>query len=589
MRRKIMAYDLLIKNGRVVDGSGEPAFQADVAVSQGKIAGVGKYNGAGAKRTIDAEGRIVAPGFIDHHTHFDPQAVWDPFCGSSVHNGHTTVIVGQCGQVIAPARPGDGEWYLEFFSDAEQIPLSVLKAGVDVTWESVGDYLNALAKKRGINVGTLVGHSGIRRYVMGEAASEREATRDEMAAMKKLIRESMHAGALGFSTAPKDRGDPAGVGPDEERWELASVLGELGTGIFQVAGGAPGGTAATREVARQLAARTGRPSIYNLVSQPIAQPDEWEKHLNWLKDSFKSGARCYGSCTSVVAGAIFDLRRGLNVPQDEDITHPEGIFRGMPTWDKVMALPYQERIRAFRDSKLREALSAEAVEGTVAQEGGMTDRRGRARGFFNRRWDLVQVFMTQHERNRGLEGKSVAEIARRQNKSVMDAFLDLSLDEDLQTCFIAIDRNTDPKAQKEILGSRYTVIGTSDGGARPHTADRHEYSTYLLSHWVREQQAMTLEEAVHRLTGKTALMHDLHDRGFIAAGKAADITIFDPDTIAPKPREPVSDLPGGGVQVKREAVGIDHVIVNGTVLFEKGEFSDALPGQIVRGPLYRQA
>src|SRR5438128_1824512 len=171
-----------------------------------------------------------------------------------------------------------------------------------------------------------------------------------------------------------------------------------------------------------------------------------------------------------------------------------------------------------------------------------------ARALFNRRWDPVQVFMTQHERNRGLEGQSVAEIGRMQNKSVLDAFLDLSLDEDLQTC---------------------------------------EYSTHLLGHWVREQQAMPLEEAVCRLTGKTALMHDLHDRGFIAAGKAADITIFDPDTIASKPREPVNDLPGGGVQVKREAVGIDHVIVNGTVLFENGELTGALPGQIIRGPLYQ--
>src|SRR5579864_2491611 len=244
---RVMAYDLLIKNGRVVDGSGAPAFHADVAIQDGKIVGVGKANGAAAKRMIDAAGRVVAPGFIDHHTHFDPQAVWDPYCGSSVQNGHTTVIVGQCGQVIAPVRPGDGEWYLEFFSDAEQIPLPVLKAGVDITWESVGDYLNALGKKRGINVGTLIGHSGIRRYVMGEAASEREATPEEMAAMQRLIREAMHDGALGFSTAPKDRGDPAGVGDDAERWALASVLGELGTGVFQVAGGAPGGTKQTRQ------------------------------------------------------------------------------------------------------------------------------------------------------------------------------------------------------------------------------------------------------------------------------------------------------------------------------------------------------
>ena len=583
-----MAYDLLIKNGRVVDGSGEPAFHADVAVHQGKIVGVGKSNGAAAKRTIDAEGRVVAPGFIDHHTHFDPQAVWDPYCGSSVQNGHTTVIVGQCGQVIAPVRPGDGEWYLEFFSEAEAIPLSVLKEGVDVTWESVGDYMDALGKRRGINVGTLIGHSGVRRYVMGEAASQRaDATPEELAAMQKLVREAMYAGALGFSTAPKDRGDPAGAAIDAERWALASVLGELGTGVFQVAGGGPGGTAATRQVARELAARTGRPSIYNLVSQPVEHPDEWRKHLQWLEDSFKTGARCYGSCVSVVAGPIFDLRLGLDVPQDEDVMNPNGLFQGMPTWEKVMALPYQDRLRAFRDPTLRRSLSAEAVEGTVAQQRPMTDRRGRARGFFNRRWDLVQVFMTQYERNRGLEGKSITRIAEEQGKSVMDAFLDLAVDEDLQTFFIAVDRNSDPAAQKEILGSKYTVIGTSDGGARPHSADRQEYSTHLLGHWVREQQAMTLEEAVYRLTGKTALMHDMHDRGFIAAGKVADITIFDPDTIASKPREPVSDLPAGGVQVKRDAIGIDHVIVNGTVLLDNGKLSDALPGQIVRGPLYQ--
>ena len=582
-----MTYDLLIKNARVVDGSGEPSFSADVAVHQGKIAGVGKTSAA-AKRTIDAGGRVVAPGFIDHHTHFDPQALWDPYCGSSVQNGHTTILVGQCGQVIAPARPGDHDWYLEFFSEAEAIPMSVLRQGVNFTWESVAEYMDALGQRRGCNVGTLVGHSGLRRYVMGEAASERaESTSDEIAAMQKLLREGIYAGALGFSTSPLGRGDPAGAATDAERLALAGVLGGLGTGVMQVSGGAPGGTKATRQLARELSAHAGRPTIYNLVTQPIERPDEWQEHLRWLEDSFKSGARCYGSCVSVVAGPIFDLRLGLDVPQDEDLTNPNSLFAGMPTWDRVMALPYGERMRAFRDPAVRKSLSAEAVEGTVAQERPGTDRRGRARGFFNRRWDLVQVFMTQHARNRGLEGKSVTQIAEMQGKSVMDAFLDLSLDEELQTFFIGVDRNNDPAAQKQILGSPYTVIGTSDGGARPHSADRHEYSTHLLGHWVREQQVMTLEEAVHRLTGRTALMHDMHDRGIVAAGKVADLVIFDPDTIASKPREPVNDLPAGGVRVKRDAVGIDYVVVNGTVLLDKGELTDALPGQIVRGPLYQ--
>ena len=582
-----MTYDLLIKNARVVDGSGEPSFSADVAVHQGKIAGVGKTSVA-AKRTIDAGGRVVAPGFIDHHTHFDPQALWDPYCGSSVQNGHTTILVGQCGQVIAPARPGDHDWYLEFFSEAEAIPMSVLRQGVNFTWESVAEYMDALGQRRGCNVGTLVGHSGLRRYVMGEAASERaEATADEIAAMQKLLREGVYAGALGFSTSPLGRGDPAGAATDAERLALAGVSGTLAPASCR-------SPAARQEVRRRRASSRvsfrrmldGRPSTILSRSRSSGPTNGRSTCAGW-RNWFKSGARCYGSCVSVVAGPIFDLRLGLDVPQDEDLTNPNSLFAGMPTWDRVMALPYGERMRAFRDPAVRKSLSAEAVEGTVAQERPGTDRRGRARGFFNRRWDLVQVFMTQHARNRGLEGKSVTQIAEMQGKSVMDAFLDLSLDEELQTFFIGVDRNNDPAAQKQILGSPYTVIGTSDGGARPHSADRHEYSTHLLGHWVREQQVMTLEEAVHRLTGRTALMHDMHDRGIVAAGKVADLVIFDPDTIASKPREPVNDLPAGGVRVKRDAVGIDYVVVNGTVLLDKGELTDALPGQIVRGPLYQ--
>jgi N-acyl-D-amino-acid deacylase len=582
-----MAYDLLIKNGRVVDGSGGPSFQADVAVHQGKIVGVGKFNES-ATRIIDAEGRAVAPGFIDHHTHYDPQALWDPLCSYTVQNGNTSVIVGQCGQVLAPARPGDHDWYLEFFAAAETIPLSAIHQGVNFTWESIAGYLDALGQRRGINVGALIGHSGVRRYVMGEASSQRaEATPEELETMRRLVREGMLAGALGFSTAPTGRGDPAGVAKDAERLALGSVLGELGTGIFQVSGGSPEGVVGTRRMARELSRQTGRPAIYNLVSQELEHPDGWKDHLQWLEESFKSGARAYGSCVSVTAGPIFNLRLGLDVPQDEDLINPHSIFHGMPTWDAVMARPYQERMRAFRDAATRKALSAEAVEGTAAQERPGTDRRGRARGYFNRRWDLVQVFMTYQERNRQLEGKSVEQLGKEQGKSTMDAFLDLVLDEDLQTYFICVDRNIDVEAQRQILGSPYTVIGTTDGGARPYTMDRYEYSTRLLGYWVRDKQVMSLEEAVYRLTGKTALMHDLQDRGFLAPRQAADIVIFDPETIASKPREPVYDLPDGGVRVKREAIGIDYVLVNGEVLLESGEHTGALPGQVLRGPLYQ--
>ena len=577
-----MAYDLLIKNGLVVDGSGGPSFHADVAVKDGKIVGIGRFNET-ATRTINADGRVVAPGFIDHHTHYDPQALWDPLCSSTAQNGNTSVVVGMCGQVLAPVRPGDEDWYMEFFAEAEDVPLSAMRKGLNFNWETIGEYLDALGQRRGVNVGALVGHSGVRRYIMGESF-EGEATPAQIEAMKGVVRDGMLAGALGFSTSPGGmRGSPAAVASDEERYALASVLGELGSGIFQVRGGSD----VSMGTAAELSRRTGRPAVYNILFQREDEPDGWKAHLKLLEESFTSGARAYASCISVTGGPIFNLRLGMDVPQDEDMISPRTVFQGMSTWDRVMAQPVQERMQAFRDPQVRTALSAEAVEGTASPSSGTPRLLGLSRGF-NRRWDLVQVFMAHQERNRHLEGKSIEQMAQEQGKDIMGAFLDLSLDEDLNTHFLCVSLNNDVESQRQILGSPYTVIGTTDGGARPDKMDRYEYSTHLLSYWVREKQVMSLEQAVYKLTGQTALMHDLQDRGFIAKGKAADIVIFDPDTIASKPREPVYDLPDPTcLHVKRDAVGIDYVIVNGEVLLEGSEHTGALPGQVLRGPLYR--
>ena len=586
-----MAYDLLIKNGRVVDGSGAPSFYADVAVRAGKIVGVGKFTES-AKRVINADGRVVAPGFIDHHTHYDPQAIWDPLCSSTAQNGNTTVIVGQCGLVLAPVRPGDHDWYMEMFHNMEDIPLSAMKAGIDFTWESIGGYLDALGKKRGVNAGAFIGHSGVRRYVMGEAAQERTATPEEIDAMRAVVREGMLSGAMGLSFGNfLDQGGPlfgvkvpSSVATDEERIALASVLGEVGAGVFQVSGGAPGGLVGQARTAQELSRRTGRPAIYNILFQEVNRPDAWKEHLELLEESFKSGTRAYASCVSTTFGPVFDMRQGLDTAEDEDMISPRIVFQGMPTWDSIMARPVQERMQAIHSPEIREALSSEAVEGTGAEGTYITAGR---KFSFNRRWDLVQVFMAEEERNRGLTGKSIEQIAKEQGKGIMDAFLDLVLDEELQTRFQVIQGNVDVESQRQILGSPYTVIGTTDGGARPEKQDRYEYTTNLLSYWVREKQIMSLEDAVYRMTGKTALMFDLHDRGFIAPGKAADITIFDPDTIASRPREPVNDFPGAGApRVRRNAIGLDYVIVNGEVLLEGSEHTGALPGQVIRGPLY---
>ena len=587
-----MAFDLLIKNGRVVDGSGGPEFRADVAVSSGRIVGVGRFNES-ATRVIDAEGRVVAPGFIDHHTHFDSQCMWDPIVNSTSLNGNTSIIVGQCGAVIAPVRPGDGEWYLDMFDKMEGIPIGAQRAGVDFAWESIPEYLDAIGRRRGINVGAFVGHSGVRRYVMGEAAQEREATPEEIQAMQAEVRKGILAGALGFSVGNfADQGEeifgvrvPSSVASDEERYAVGSVLGELGTGVFQVSGGAAGGYTTPAGIAQELSRRTGRPAIYNLLAQELSKPDEWKEHLRMVEDAFRSGTRAYASCLSATAGPIFDLRAGLGGLEDEDMISPTTVFQGMNTWDSVMALPVEERMRSFRDPEIRRALSIEGVE--TEGEHRYRMNRGTRTMSFNRRWDLVQVYMAHEERNRRYSGMSVEEVANEQGKGIMDAFLDLVLDDDLRTSFQVIDRNSDPNSQREILGSPYTVIGTTDGGARPDKGDRTTYSTYLLSHWVREEQVLTLEDAVYRMTGKTALMHDLHDRGFIQAGKAADITIFDPDTVGMKPREPMYEFPGGEMHVKQPATGIDYVIVNGEVLLENGEHTGALPGQVLRGPYYQ--
>jgi len=588
-----MMLDLLIKNGRVVDGSGQAAFYADVAVQDGKIVGVGKCNEA-ARHTINADGRVVAPGFIDHHTHFDSQAMWDPIVNSTSLNGNTSIIVGQCGAVIAPVRPGDGDWYLRMFNSMEGVPLASQRAGVDFAWETIPQYLDAIERRRGINVGAFVGHSGVRRYVMGEAAQEREATPEEIEAMKHQVREGMLAGALGFSVANfVGQGEglfgvkvPSSVATDDERYALGSVLGELGTGVFQVSGGAPGGFRGPAMIAQELSRRTGRPAIYNLLAQEINKPDEWKEHLHMLETAFKAGIRAYGSCLSATAGPIFDLRAGLGGLEDEDMISPTTVFQGMPTWDTVMAQPVAQRMQSFRDPAMRQQLSVEAVEtaGAHAYRMGLAQRQMS----FSRRWDLVEVYMTWHERNKPFSGKSIAQIAQQQGQGIMDTFLDIALADELRTSFQVIDRNTDPEAQRHILGSPYTVIGTTDGGARPDKGDRTDYSTRLLGYWVREKQVMSLEDAVYRMTGKTALMHDLHDRGFIAAGKAADITIFDPDTIGPAPREPIYEFPGGEMHVRQGAVGIDYVIVNGEVLLDHGVHTGALPGQTLRGPLYSQ-
>lgn len=553
-----MAYDLVIKDGNIIDGSGLPGFYGDVAVSGGRIIEVGRVSG-GARRVIDADGLAVAPGIIDNHTHYDAQVTWDPLCTYSCYHGVTTVVIGNCSLALAPAREQDRAVLAGVLSHVEAIPLEAITAGVRWSWETIPQYLDALDRKLGINVAALVGHSAVLRYVMGEASQERHATEEEIAAMKAIVREGMEAGAVGVSFERNMRHfdwngklAPTNLADDSEIFAVASVVDEVGRGVVQCGG--------DRKLGAAIARQSRRPVFYGNITQQAVAPDRWRKQLQETESLMRQGHRAY----QFVMPRPGDLRYTLKTAQH---------FDAMPTWRNVMLLPLEMRMAAFRDPETRAKLHREAVETPMDP-----DRPGD----FTRRWDLQFVFRPALAKNQHLRGKSVAEIAREQNKDVLDAFLDLALEENLETEFERREVNSDEAAMKALLTSPYTVIGQSDGGAHVVFRTDYSYATYLLSHWVREKKIMSLEDAIRKLTFIPASLFGLYDRGMILPGMAADLMVFNPETIAPLEPGEADDLPGGAKRRKQLARGIEFTVVNGEVLIEKGEHTGAYPGQVAR-------
>ncbi|MPZ42461.1 MAG: amidohydrolase family protein [Betaproteobacteria bacterium] len=563
-----MAYDLLIKNGRVVDGSGMPAFRGDVGVQGGKIAELGKLNGA-ARRTIDAEGRVVSPGFVDNHCHFDAQVTWDPLCSFSPQHGATTVVFGNCSLALAPIRPGTGKRVAEFLSYVEAIPMEVLST-VPIEWETIPQYMNRLEGRLGVNVGNLIGHSTVRYYVMGDESQERTATREEIEAMQEVVRGGMKAGALGLSVSrnkghydPQGKHIPALWADEAEIFALADVLRELGTGIVQCGGGrAP-------ELKEGLMARlseaTGRTVIYNSLGQTYRDPDAWKTHMARLDETSKAGIRAFPLCSPNRTTQTFTMRNCQ-------------VFRGTPTWHPILLAADEEKLRAYNDPALRRKLHEEVVEhkGTKLP----------AAGYSQTWWDYMWVEKPALEKNKRLKGKTIGQLAREQGKGVIDALLDLVVEEKLDTVFVQSEINVDTEAMKQILTHPNAIVGLSDGGAHVQFHGGYGYCTRLLGEWVREKQIMTLEHAVRRLTFDSASALGLYDRGLLRPGLAADIVIFDPDTVCPLPESIVHDFPGAGWRVKEPAQGIMATIVNGEVLLDNAEHTGALPGKVLRNTYY---
>jgi N-acyl-D-amino-acid deacylase len=557
-----MAYDLLIKNGLVVDGSGMPAFRGDVGVRNGKIAEIGKLSSP-ATRTIDADGRAVAPGFIDNHCHYDAQVTWDPLCTFSPEHGATSVIFGNCSLSLAPVRKGGELRLAEFLSYVEAIPMEVLKT-IEFDWESVPQYMDRLDNHLGINIGNLIGHTAVRHYVMGDDCQKPGATDEQIKQMRDVVREGMEAGALGFSVSrEKGHFDPQGVlipalwADENEIFQLCDVLREMGTGTIQAGGGQY--VELKDGMMRRLAEATGRTVVYNSLSQTMRRPDEWKIHMKRIEETAALGIRAYPMCSP------------NRVTQDFTMKNTQ-VFRGLPTWHPILLMSDDEKLRLYADPEIRAKLHEEAI----------VNKPDAAVGISKTWWNYIWVNETVLEKNKWMQFKSIGQIAEAQKKGVIDAFLDLVVEEKLETRFLQAENNIDDEAVSKILTHPNAVIGLGDGGAHVQFHGGYGYLTKLLGEWVREKQVMSLEQAVRRLTFDSASTFGLYDRGLLRPGLAADIVIFDPATVKCGPETVVHDFPAGGWRIKETSEGVSHTIVNGQVLLEDKKHTGALPGRVLR-------
>src|ERR671930_1187789 len=537
----VMAYDLLIKNGRIVDGSGMPGFRGDVGIKDGKIADIGKLSGPAA-RTIDAAGQVVAPGFVDNHCHYDAQVTWDPLCSFSPDHGCTTVVFGNCSLALAPVRPGAAKRVAEFLSYVEAIPMEVLNT-VEVDWETIPQYMDRLDQNLGVNVGNLIGHSTVRYYVMGDESQKRAATDDEIRKMQDVVRDGIKGGALGLSVSRnKGHYDPQGVhipalwADEKEIFALGDVLREMGTGIIQSGGGR---NAELKDgMIRRLAEATGRTVVYNSLSQTMRKPDEWKVHMARVEETAALGIRAYPMCSP------------NRVTQDFTMKNCQ-VFRGLPTWHTLLFMSDEEKLRLYADPEIRAKLHEEAV----------VNKPDSAVGISKTWWNYIWVNEPVLEKNEWMQFKSIGQIAEQQGKRVIDAFLDLVVEEKLETRFLQAENNIDDEALTKILTYPNAVIGLGDGGAHVQFHGGYGYLTKLLGEWVREKRVMTLEQAGRRVTFDSASAFGLYDRGLLRPGLAADITIFDPDTVRPLSLEVVHDFPAGGWRMREPAEGIFATVV----------------------------
>jgi N-acyl-D-aspartate/D-glutamate deacylase len=570
-----MSYDLIIRDGTVVDGSGLPRYRADVAIAGGRIAAIGKINDS-AKEIIDAEGHIVAPGFIDGHTHMDAQIFWDALGTCSCWHGVTTVVMGNCGFSLAPCAEKDKLMVMRNLERAEDISPAAMEAGIKWSWDNFPQYLDAIDRQpKGINYTAYMGHSALRTYVMGERAFTEEATSEDIAAMKRELRGAIKAGAAGFSTSrnynhqtPDSRPVASRLANWNEVRELVGVMGDLGAGVFELAQETverdPEQMRDFLGRLQRLALDTRVPTTFGVVYSRKA-PHTWRPYFQMIDETIAAGGRMLAQGTSRWISSLLSFETAMP-------------FDKAPVWSEMRKLPLAEQEAALRNPDSRRALL------DVARE--LMARPHRAVGAEARIPEFDYLFLL----DRPLPPyRSIAQIAQEAGKDPLETMIDLALEKHLKQFFIQPIVNEDQDIVLGMMRHPRSVVTFSDSGAHVSQIMDSSIQTHLLGHWVRDRQAITLEHAIRKITFELASFWGLHGRGMLREGNFADVTIFDPETVSPAMPTLEYDLPGGARRLKQKSIGIKATVVNGEVLLRNNEHTGALPGKLLRGPLAASA